>query len=62
MKCSIMLNFLWITVCHSTHVGVSSIQRVGHQESCTDPESFVRGGPSLTFFVGGEWREKQKYH
>ena len=31
MKCSIMLHFIWIfTVCQSTHLGVSHIQRVKH--------------------------------
>ena len=29
MKCSIMLHFIWVfTVCKSTHLGVSQIQRV----------------------------------
>ena len=31
-------------------------------ESCADPESFVRGGPILTFFLVEEERKDPKYH
>ena len=35
MKCSIMLHFIWaFTVCQSTHLGVSSIQKVTYYEHC----------------------------
>ena len=38
MKCSIMLHFIWIfTVCQSTSLGVSSIQRVQAGTCCTGP-------------------------
>ena len=31
MKCSMMLHFIWVfTVCKSTHLGVSPIQRVNY--------------------------------
>ena len=43
MKCSIMLHFIWVfTVCQSTRLGVSSIQRV---------KDFMRDVFSLSFIM-----------
>ena len=42
MKCSIMLHFIWVfTVCKSTHLGVSRIQRVNRIPIHIDTISMV---------------------
>ena len=47
MKCSIMLHFIWVfTVCQSTHLGVSRIQRVKLLYSLQ--EAFWRIPPNLS--------------
>ena len=42
MKCSIMLHFIWVfTICQSTSLGVSSIQRVIVSTLCIDARFLV---------------------
>ena len=41
-----------ITTCHRILMVNGSIRKRTHPLSCADPESFVRGGPTLTTFFG----------
>ena len=54
MKCSMMLHFIWVlTVCQSTHLGVSSIQRVNIQRCLVSSVFLKRRQPAkiATYFA-----------
>ena len=52
-----MLFFVVINVFHRGPYGPSPEKQLYPLATCADPESFVRGGPTLTFFLVYEGRE-----